>query len=320
MLPGAIASALEQSVTDLRVLVSDNASTDATPAVVAELSDPRVTYVRRSQNLGWFGNFNVALSEVQTPFVTVLNDDDLMVPGALERALLVFEEHPSVGMVHTAHDSMGPDGVVFEREVSWTHGLERDTVESGRQFIWRSMRYFGRVCPPSAVYRSEALPAQPFDPRDGEHSDHTLHLRIALTWDIAYVARSGMIWRVHAGQSSLANSYIAPDGAWALHSSTIADMRDVKLRFIDEHARVLHHPRLLRRRVARFVDSELVRQARAEAWAGRDAVFRSLGRSARRSPTLLLRPEAWRLVIRTLAGDRGLAWFRRLRVLASRQS
>ena len=46
-LPGAIESVLAQTERDFTLVISDNASTDETPEVVARYDDPRITYVRR---------------------------------------------------------------------------------------------------------------------------------------------------------------------------------------------------------------------------------------------------------------------------------
>ena len=306
-------SVLGQDFTDFTVLVSDNASDDDTAAVMARYEDPRVQYLRRSENIGWLRNFNEALAATRTRFVAVLNDDDLMAPGALTRAVAMLESHPRVGMVHAAHDSIGPDGTSLEVASSWTHGLTRDAVEPGRTFIWKSMKYYERVCPPSVVFRTEALPRTPYEPRDEPHAVSVLYLRIALDWDIGYLAQSGVAWRVHGDQESSSMAYVASDGAMARHTATILEMRDVRLRFIDEHAGRLSRVAGLRRRVSHYVDAELVGQARAEYVDGRRAVLRRLGAGVRTSPMILVRPEAWRLVVRTAVGPTGVRLYRSLR-------
>jgi glycosyltransferase involved in cell wall biosynthesis len=56
-------SVLAQSHKDLRVLVMDDASTDATPEVCAELAarDPRVAIHRHPVNLGHIQTYNEAI-------------------------------------------------------------------------------------------------------------------------------------------------------------------------------------------------------------------------------------------------------------------
>ncbi len=308
----AIDSVLVQSFPDFVVLVSDNASVDGTTEVVRGYADPRIAYVRRPENIGWLRNFNAALSEVTTEYVTILNDDDLMRPGALERAMSALESSPTVGLLHSAFDSIGPSGELLASGVNWTHGLHADTSEPGQRFIGRSMRYLGRVCPPSAVMRTRALPDPPFDPEDEQSSDHTLHLSIALDWDVLFLCTPGMAWRGHEGQDSSSMIYITPEGAQALHLEAIWTARDAKLRFIRLHAPQLRRPRFLRWQVVRFVSYELVDRGVAALDSGPRAVLRELARGLRCSPTFAFEPRAWRLVVRAVLGKHLWAAAKRL--------
>ncbi|HEV3312151.1 MAG TPA: glycosyltransferase family 2 protein [Chloroflexota bacterium] len=89
LLKRAIWSVLNQGVEHVRVCVFDNASEDATREIVRRLSedDPRVTYHSHESNIGSIANFNFALASVETPFFSVLSDDDMLLPGFYTRAL-----------------------------------------------------------------------------------------------------------------------------------------------------------------------------------------------------------------------------------------
>lgn len=311
MMTEALESVLEQSYTDFVVHVSDNASTDDTTTVVAGYTDPRIRYVRREQNLGWLGNFNAALKEVTTPFVTILNDDDLMRPAALERAMAVLAEHPSVVFAHSALDLVLPNGELSVAATNWTHGLHDDTIESGRTFIRRSMRYFGRVCPPSVVMRTAVLPPLPYDPTDAAHADHTLHLTMALGGSVAFLATPGVAWRGHEGQDSNALCEFEPDGTQYLRIEPILAMRDVKLRWIAEHAARLRGSRFLRFQVERFVGFEMVERARAGFSRSRRVVWQRLVEALKRAPVAVLEAGTWKVVARLAIGEHAWAFAKR---------
>ena len=93
-LPRAIGSALAQSVTDLEVVVVDDASRDATAEVVAELArrDPRVRLIRSPRNLGPAGARNLGLEATRGPWVALLDADDAYQPRRLERLLGLARE------------------------------------------------------------------------------------------------------------------------------------------------------------------------------------------------------------------------------------
>lgn len=68
-----------QDYQNLVILVSDNASTDETPAIIEKWAarDCRITSYRQSENIGPVGNFDWVLSEASTDwFMFAAHDDD----------------------------------------------------------------------------------------------------------------------------------------------------------------------------------------------------------------------------------------------------
>ena len=78
LLPEAIKSVLGQTYDDFKLVVSDNASDDSTPEIVASFDDPRLEYVRQPENLGLLGNHNWFLQRIETDYALILPDDDLV--------------------------------------------------------------------------------------------------------------------------------------------------------------------------------------------------------------------------------------------------
>ena len=85
----AAESVLAQTHADLELVISDNASTDGTAALCAELcaADARVRYLRSPANRGPTANFNVLYGAVQGEFAMMLSDDDWLDPNYVERCL-----------------------------------------------------------------------------------------------------------------------------------------------------------------------------------------------------------------------------------------
>ena len=101
----AIESLLSQTFGDFELVVTDNASTDATPAIVAEFvrRDSRVRYHRNAENLGCAPNLNrcYELSNPKTPYFKWAAHDDVIAPTFLERCVEALEADPSAAMAHT---------------------------------------------------------------------------------------------------------------------------------------------------------------------------------------------------------------------------
>jgi glycosyltransferase involved in cell wall biosynthesis len=84
LLPRAIESA-QSAGTDLEVIVVDDCSSDDTPEVCAQI--PGIRYVRLSANRGLAHARNVGIAESSSEFVAFLDDDDLRLPGSLDKQL-----------------------------------------------------------------------------------------------------------------------------------------------------------------------------------------------------------------------------------------
>lgn len=88
------------------VVVVDNASTDGTCDVVAELFG-QVTLLRSTRNLGSLGR-NLAVRDVTTPYVAFCDDDTWWEPGAVRRAADLLDTYPGLASV-TARILVAPD-------------------------------------------------------------------------------------------------------------------------------------------------------------------------------------------------------------------
>src|SRR5262245_408818 len=79
----ALRTCLEQDFADCDVVVSDNCSAPATREVVERLASSRLKYVRSPHALAMSGNWELAVSHATGEYLTILGDDDGLLPYAL---------------------------------------------------------------------------------------------------------------------------------------------------------------------------------------------------------------------------------------------
>lgn len=92
VLPYSIASALEQTESDLEILVGGDACTDDSEEVVRSVDDPRVQWFNLSERFGHqAGPNNEGLRRARGEFVFYLNHDDVWLPRHIEKFLEVFD-------------------------------------------------------------------------------------------------------------------------------------------------------------------------------------------------------------------------------------
>lgn len=97
-----VQSVLAQPI-DVRVLVIDDASTDNTAEVAESLKqrDVRVHVIRHAVNQGHIATYNEGLlSWASADYLLLLSADDLLTPGALNRAARFLDENPDAGFVY----------------------------------------------------------------------------------------------------------------------------------------------------------------------------------------------------------------------------
>jgi glycosyltransferase involved in cell wall biosynthesis len=93
----AVDSILQQDYTDFELIICDNASTDATPAICQEYAakDPRIRYSRNTVNIGASGNYNRTFELARGEFFKWAAHDDIHLPRFLSRCLEVFNHAPA---------------------------------------------------------------------------------------------------------------------------------------------------------------------------------------------------------------------------------
>ena len=96
-LEAALEGILAQDLPDFDLVVSDNASTDATPQILAAFAarEPRLRVIRQAENIGASRNFAVVLGEARAPYFLWAGHDDIYAPADLRKTLAALEANPS---------------------------------------------------------------------------------------------------------------------------------------------------------------------------------------------------------------------------------
>ncbi len=193
-----VASVLDQGGVDVRVLVIDDCSSDDTPAVAERLAaaDARVEVRRHEVNHGHIATYNEGLAWADGDYVVLISADDLLTPGALERATSVMDAHPGVGMVYGR-----PLHAPSDQPLPAPSGRWRGTT------IWPGHRWIDQRCrtgyncissPEVMVRTSVHRQVGGYKPELPHSGDLELWMRIAAVADIAYVRGIPQaIYRVH---------------------------------------------------------------------------------------------------------------------------
>ena len=184
----ALDALLNQTFTDFELIISDNASTDATGEICEEYAhrDRRIRYVRQPRNLGPIANFQYVLSKAQGRYFMWAACDDRWASTFLERTAAILEGDPGCGLAFCN---------VIERNLeSGEEKLHRITPSNHESAIYNYITRTAHMCP-SLIYglfRVEGMKNMEFTSFDFAEvhfvADVALRMRIRVLDEYLYVA------------------------------------------------------------------------------------------------------------------------------------
>jgi cellulose synthase/poly-beta-1,6-N-acetylglucosamine synthase-like glycosyltransferase len=150
-----IDSILGQTFGDIELIVSDNASTDATGDIAQRYAaeDSRVRYIRNPRNVGAARNYSQLLAFARGEYFKWAGYDDLLLPPYVERCVAALDADPGLVIAYPRTDIIDGNGKVVREHDDNLHLDSPDPVERVRAFAWR----FTLCNPCFGVQRREAL-------------------------------------------------------------------------------------------------------------------------------------------------------------------
>ncbi|MBI3616081.1 MAG: glycosyltransferase family 2 protein [Candidatus Omnitrophica bacterium] len=113
----AVDSVLNQSFSDFRLLVVNDASTDDTREILRSYRDNRIQLLNLPKNGGQTHALNVGLERISTPWIARMDGDDICAPDRLEEQMKAVRTDPRLGCVGTfawcfTQDPQHQEGVI----------------------------------------------------------------------------------------------------------------------------------------------------------------------------------------------------------------
>lgn len=190
----AVRSALSQLDVDVEVVVVDDGSEVPAGRILEDLSQDRLTVIRNNSSRGVAAARNVGIAAAQATWISFLDDDDLLAPGAVAAHLDALEHRREAGWSCVGMIEFAGKGHLL------SHSPPPDPRTIGSDLLWRNA-----VAGPSAVVvaRDVLNDAQGFDPAFSCFADWDLWIRVASRSRLATVDRPLAGCRSHPRRMSL---------------------------------------------------------------------------------------------------------------------
>ncbi len=188
----AVQSILVQTLADIELIVIDDGSTDATPAVLASFSDPRLI-VHRQPPLGLVAALNAGIAMARGRYIARMDADDMSRPGRLMAQAARLDAAPGVAVLGGAMQVIAADG----RPLRTIHP-PADAALTHAALSQRNV-----IAHPTIMMRRDAvLAAGLYRPAFGAAEDYDLWLRLRERHRLLNMAEIVLDYREHPGQSA----------------------------------------------------------------------------------------------------------------------
>ncbi|MDE2320338.1 MAG: glycosyltransferase [candidate division NC10 bacterium] len=135
-------SALSQQYDSLEVVVSENHSTNDSPALLREFFDPRLRIVTPQNHLNMKDNFGFCAAESSGEYINFLSSDDRLHPGFCRQMAQILDAHPNVSFAHSAVQRIDANGWVIGCERSIHPSFVRSGVQELQRYVWQQCNVF----------------------------------------------------------------------------------------------------------------------------------------------------------------------------------
>ncbi|KNY13570.1 glycosyl transferase [Shinella sp. SUS2] len=283
-LEACVKSALAQDGAVARVLIVDNASTDDSVAIARRLAaaDLRVELLLRPENLGPHASFNAGIDWARADYFLLLFADDVLVPGALRRAIATMEKDRSLAFCYGQAVAIRDDAPLPEIRVQPL--FPPVELMSGRAFIERfcDLGVF-QIPGPSILVRTSVQQRTGHYRTSLPHSDdYEVWLRLAMHGSVAALdcVQAGI--RTHAANRS--TDLWTHQSLHVLHTAAAAES------FFHHEGRWLDGAEALRKRARRGIAQRAYWSAVSHALQGNAEALRLLRIAFQLSPFTALVP------------------------------
>ena len=200
-LKASLDSLFAQTDQNFEVLVTDDGSSDDPASVVAQFSDPRISFVRSEKNEGHMATVNKMLGKAKGEFFVSFSADDTMSPNFLEKCRSAFRQDPFLEYVASQNDFMNEDGTPHTTEHPFKSILK---AANHAQHEWWELLRQGNVYFGIGMYRTGALrEVGGWEPQHGVISDYHMYLKLLPRYNFKIIEEPLTHTRIHGANQSL---------------------------------------------------------------------------------------------------------------------
>lgn len=268
-------SVLGQDYPAFKLLVVDDCSTDATVAAARSIHDPRIEVRENNQNMGLGNSVMQALQSVDTPYVALLNSDDLFHPERLTQCVSILDEDADAQVVTTAlslidshgggystdNTSIVLDGLQIYDWVRWYHEETPPSAPGSNDLFTKLLERNFLATSSNLAVRTQWLRERAAELAELKYClDWQIFLDAALEGSLRHIDRPLLAYRLHASNTV----WFEPGDRWAFYLEVNRVIATAVQKYIDLHP---HDDPTMITKVVEATAAQLYRNSNADGLA-----------------------------------------------------
>ena len=189
----SLKSILNQTYSNLEIIIVDDCSTDSTLNVLGNITDNRIKLLKNSINLGPSNSINNGLSISKGEFIAIMHADDISHCKRLAIQCNYLLKNPDVDLVSTSYFEIDENGLLIEKKITRSNKKMKER-----------MSLHNVICHPTVMFRGSLKIINPlYLPDLRVNEDYELWLRLLnLGYKIDVLKSPLLYYRTHLKQQS----------------------------------------------------------------------------------------------------------------------
>ena len=226
-LDAAIASIAAQSLAEWRLLLIDNASSDASTTIALRWSarDPRIELLREPC-IGIAHALNSGLSHARCEYIARMDADDIAHPQRLAKQMVFLEGHPEIGVLGTR--TRFETSVEKRSGMAWLVNWQNTILTPQEHYVRRFVD--APLAHPTVMLRRELVGRHGAYSTDPLPEDHELWLRwMHAGVRFAKLPEELLTWQDHSARLSRTHANYSVDAFFTTKAKWLAKWMERKL-------------------------------------------------------------------------------------------
>lgn len=187
-LKDAIASIINQTLSDFEFLIINDGSTDHSEEIIKSFDDSRIVYIKNNKNKGIVETLNDGLAISKGKYIARMDADDIAFPDRLEQQLKFMLAHPNCKIC-------GSQAIAINEEGKKIHKIKRPFLNDD---IKINHLFRNSFIHPSVIFDAPVAKELKYSFDCQYAEDYYLFSQIALKHKVANLKQPLLFYRIHS--------------------------------------------------------------------------------------------------------------------------